>query len=405
VPVERVFRESMRLVRFLIAIAAIALSAPAASGAATAHTNLSYDIDSPPAPAQPAQNMLDLYTPDGVGGGDRRPVVVYVHGGGWSIGDKANKIADKVALFTNAGYVFASVNYRLSPATGDPSSPDPARIRFPAHPHDVGEALGWLDRNVARYGGDPDRLLLIGHSAGAHLVSLVSTDPSYASAYGVRPWQIAGTASLDTDAFDITAEADPASPGANNPAMFWNAFATPAENAADRSWELGSPLRWADPADPPFLLVTSRIPNRLRDNQAMAAALGQDPASVVSLPYTHEQINENLGGAGDTAGETGAVMDFFGDALRAAEPPRVRLRAHPPRRVRSEGRRAHVRFRFAARGAGSFECRLDRKRWRRCRSPQRLAVTRGRHAFRVRALSDRGRPGTAKVWRFRVAVR
>jgi acetyl esterase/lipase len=392
----------MRLVRALIAAACLALLAPAGASASTAHINLNYDIDSPPAPAPAAQNMLDLYVPDGVGKGDSRPLVVFVHGGGWAVGDKANKVANKVPLFTGAGYVFASVNYRLSPATGDPANPDPGRVRFPAHPHDLGEALGWLDRNVARYGGDPDRIILIGHSAGAQIVSLLATDPSYAAAYGIRPWQIVGTVSLDTDAFDITAEADPASPQANNPEMFWNAFATPDENAVDGSWATASPVRWADPGDPPFLLMTSLVPNRIRDNQAMATALGQDPAGVVSLPYTHEQINDNLGGPGDTAGETAAVMDFISRELRAAKAPKVRLRAHPPKRIRAHGRRAHVRFRFAATGAGGFECRLDSKRWRKCSSPLRLTAGKGRHTFRARALSDRGRPGKAKSWRFRV---
>ena len=175
----------------------------ARADAAIVQRDLSYDIDSPP--SDPNLNALDLYVPDGAQPSDSRPVVVYVHGGAWRTGDKASQIADKVTLFTGAGYVFASVNYRLSPR--DPTVLDPARIKFPDQPDDVGEAIGWLDRNVEAYGGDPGRMLLIGHSAGAHLVSLVSTDPSYVGSFGVEPWQLIGTVSLDTDAFDIASEA------------------------------------------------------------------------------------------------------------------------------------------------------------------------------------------------------
>ena len=143
------------------AAAALALSAVPA-GAATATLGIDYDLDGSPSPAPPRLNQLDLYRPDGAAAGDDRPVVVFVHGGGWRRGDKGNAIANKVNLFTGAGYVFASVDYRLSPDPIDPTYP-PDRIRFPDQPDDVGEAIGWIDRNVSAYGGDPSRIILIGH--------------------------------------------------------------------------------------------------------------------------------------------------------------------------------------------------------------------------------------------------
>lgn len=388
----------MRALAALVAgsVLAAALTLAPGAGAAVPHLDLSYDRGTPP--AIPAQNALDLYLPEGTRAGDRLPLVAYVHGGGWRAGDKRNKIADKVAAFTGAGYAFASLNYRLSPAAGDPATA-PGRVRFPAHPDDVGEALGWLDRHAAGYGADPRRIVLVGHSAGAHLVSLVGTDRRYASRHGLEPWQIAAVVSLDTDAFDIAAEA---ASGATNPELFWNAFATPAENAADGSWSRGSPIRWADRGDPPLLLVTSLNPRRRADNEAMASALGQDPAGVLALPYSHQRINEALGAADDTAGETAAVMSFIRRELNRARPVGVRLRDRPPRRLRTDGARSRVRFRFAAPRAESFECRIDRGRWRRCRSPQRYRLARGRHLFEVRALTERGRPGSVKRWRFRI---
>lgn len=379
-------------------VSALALTASEA-GAATSHLDLSYDIDSP---AAGSANLLDLYAPDGITAKDSRPVVVYVHGGGWRIGDKKNSIQDKVNLFTGAGYAFASVNYRLSPAGGDPANPDPARIKFPAHPHDVGEAIGWLNRNVGEYGGDPSRIILIGHSAGAQIVSLVATDPSYVTDYGVEPWQVIGAISLDTDAFDITQQATQMD-NAQNRDLVWNAFGTPAENARTSSWFEASATRWASPDDSELLLVTSANPRRLSQNRIMAEALGQDPAGIFVAPYDHEGINDAVGSPDDPAGETGAVTGFIARMIAAAAPPKLRLEDHPPERVRAAGKRAEIRFSFSSKTNGAtFECRLDGAKFKRCKSPRKLSVEPGSHTFRVRAVSDRGRPGLTKVFRFRV---
>ena len=390
-------------VRGLLAaiLVAACLAWPAVGAAAVAHPDLSYDIDSPA--GDPNLNALDLYTPDGAQAGDRRAVVVYVHGGGWRNGDKSNQIADKRELFTGAGYLFASVNYRLSPE--DVTALDPARIRFPDHPHDLGEAIGWLSAHVADYGGDPARILLIGHSAGAHLVDLVSTDPAYVEAYGVRPWQLIGTVSLDTDALDVAARiADGSAP---TRALFYNAFGTEAENAADGSWRQASPLSWAGGDDPGFLLVTqARSADRLADNRAFATALGEDPGAVFAAPYDHRGINRAVGSGADPAGETKAIMAFFADRVASAgTPPAPRLRKHPRKRLRTRHRRVTAKFRFNATGAARFECRLGRRPFRRCSSPRVVRVGKGRHRFRVRALSASDRPGPATSFRFRVIRR
>jgi arylformamidase len=399
-PMPRIDSKLLRRAGALtLAALAAGLLAAAGAGAAVSVEDVSYDLDSPV--ADPNLNALDIYTPDGVAAADARPVVVYVHGGGWRAGDKANQIAKKVNLFTGAGYVFVSVNYRLSPQ--DTGTLDPGRIKFPDHPHDVGEAIGWLSAHVAAYGGDPTRLLLIGHSAGAHLVSLVSTDPSYIEAYGVQPFQLIGTVSLDTDAFDVTAQADPSSPAATNPGLFWNAFGTPAENAATGSWAAASPIAFADQADPRFLLVTSQIPRRVSENRAIATALGQDPAGVLSVPYDHEGINDAVGAAADPAGETAAIISFLtarvGDS---SQPPKPKLSKHPRRRLKTSSRRVEVRFRFSSTAGLGFECRLDHGRFKSCRSPRTYRVARGRHRFRVRAVSASGRPGAERSFEFRV---
>ena len=101
-------------------------------------------------------------------------------------GDKRDtSILDKAMISLPTPAIPSSANYRFSPNPISLSNPN--QVRVPDHPHDVGEALRWLDRNVTVYGGDPTRIVLIGHSAGAHLVSLVGTDPTYLEAYRSPP--------------------------------------------------------------------------------------------------------------------------------------------------------------------------------------------------------------------------
>jgi arylformamidase len=379
--------------RLALTIVVAVLAAPATAAAGPAHRDVSYDLDSPP--HAPGHNRLDIYEPQGF---DRpRPVAVFAHGGAWYAGDKDNRtIPDKARVFNDAGYVFVSINYRLSP--NPPQTSNPSRVMFPDHPHDVGEAIAWLRRNVARYGGDPKRLVLLGHSAGAHLVSLVATDGSYLDAYDVERKRVLGAVSLDTAAFDLRGLGSGATSPVNTQ-VAWNAFGTPAENAATGSWTAASPIVHADPDDPPFLLVTRDAPRRRQDNRAMAQALGQDPEDVMAVGLTHEQINAALGDPADRSGETQAVMEFANAVTRI---PHTRIRKHPRKRLRTNGQRAKVRFRFTSGfEAASFECRLDKRAYRRCDSPKSYRVKRGRHRFRVRALNG-ALKGDPESHRFRV---
>jgi acetyl esterase/lipase len=301
-----------------------AAAAPAGADAHRGYAterDLSYDLGSPP-PTR-ADNLLDLYRPRGLRRAARRPVVVWIHGGGWRKGDKRIGARKKAALFTGRGYLFASLNYRLSPAEPrpDPERPDPHRIRFPDHPADVGEALGWLRRNVAERGGDPRRFVLMGHSAGAHLAALVATDPGFARGHGVGPRRVRAFVSLDSPAFDIAAAADPG--GDRHRAsreMLWNAFATPGENVRTSAWELGSPLRFAGPPDPPGLLVTQAgIDERVGEAHRMVAALGGGAGSrVLAVGLDHREINHALGERPDPSGVTDAVLSFVRRHARGA---------------------------------------------------------------------------------------
>jgi arylformamidase len=111
------------------------------------------------------------------------PVILMVHGGGWARGDKTNAkvVTNKVAHCVPAGYVFISVNYRLLPEA------DPVQQAV-----DVAHALAFAQRNAARWGGDPTRFVLMGHSAGAHLVALLASDPTIAARAAAVPWRGTG---------------------------------------------------------------------------------------------------------------------------------------------------------------------------------------------------------------------
>jgi acetyl esterase/lipase len=130
------------------------------------------------------RHRLDLFVPKGK---KDYPVVVLVHGGGWTLGD--NRCC---GLYTSVGQFLASQgigavlpNYRLSP-----------RVKHPEHVKDVAGAVAWARAHVAEYGGDSGRIYLLGHSAGGHLVSLLATDESYLKAEGLKTADLKGVISV-----------------------------------------------------------------------------------------------------------------------------------------------------------------------------------------------------------------
>jgi acetyl esterase/lipase len=134
-------------------------------------------FDVPYAGKNDERQMLDVFAPTGAKG---RPVVLFVHGGAWVFGDKNFfGLYRSVGQFlARHGVVAVLTNYRLSPL-----------VRHPQHVKDVARAYAWVRRHVRDYGGDPDQIFLVGHSAGGHLVALLATDPSYLNdpALGLKP--------------------------------------------------------------------------------------------------------------------------------------------------------------------------------------------------------------------------
>ncbi|MDP3277965.1 MAG: alpha/beta hydrolase [Deltaproteobacteria bacterium] len=249
---------------------------------------------------------LDLYLPTLAPGCAPPPLVVYVHGGAWVVGDKRNQIDTKVRYFTGEGYAFASVNYRLSPAmAGQPG------VRYPVHNQDAARALAWLRSNAGTYGYRAEGITLFGHSAGAGIVTLVGTDPQFLTEQGRSFADLSCVVSLDTEAYDVTTQAmEPGQPGM----IYRNAF-----GSDPMVWSRASPLSNGTLAAGsnivPFLVVTRGEPARRALSQRLVDALraaGVRATLHTAERLTHEGVTDAVGLAGDTA-----LMPVFGPFVSA----------------------------------------------------------------------------------------
>jgi acetyl esterase/lipase len=303
-------RSTRRRLSSVLCIAASAALAAVGLAAATTTPDIGYDRGSPPYRA--SLNALDVHVPDAPSRAPR-PVVVLAHGGGWSHGSKESFEQDKARALTDAGYVVVNVNYRLSPHR-PPATWRPGRIRHPDHVDDVAEAVGWVHDEIARFGGDPDRIALLGHSAGAHLVSLVGTDPSHLDGAAVPRSALRAVVSLDSAAYDVRGRIE-RSRGATR-RMYTTAFGRPREERRDPRWRAASPLMHADASDPPELVVTQRRNARRRaEATRFATALGQRAGDVLALDYDHAAMSRRLGSADDPERLTDAVLAFLAREL------------------------------------------------------------------------------------------
>jgi acetyl esterase/lipase len=200
----------------------------------------------------------------------------------------------KKDLFSKLGYILVSVNYRLSPFPYEPDNPD--RIKFPLHNQDVADALKWVYEHIDEYGGNPDQLFLLGHSAGAHLVALTGTNLSFIEQAGVPVSAIKGVAVIDTTAYDLYNIIQSGSAGS----MFINAFGTdPQENIE------ASPQRNLDDniTYPPFFIAKRGDSSRLEIANAFIQSLRNHSVEVTDVEiqeYTHSGINAAIGKPGES---------------------------------------------------------------------------------------------------------
>ena len=244
--------------------------------------------------ADPSLQSLDVYRPLSSTGA--LPVLIFLHGGGWSGGDKGRD-PTKGAFFARAGIIYITANYRLSPA-----------VKHPAHAEDVARAVAWVRQNIARYGGDSSSVYLMGHSAGAHLAALVASAPKYLQRMGVPPEIVRGAILLDGSGYDLVKRV-PTSGGWIHE-MLMNAF------GADPSvWRDASPLHQLsrERRPPPFLLfhVEGRQASETQA-RAFADALRSVGGRAEVIPVadrTHNSIEGRVGTAGDPVGPR--TVDFI----------------------------------------------------------------------------------------------
>jgi arylformamidase len=262
----------------------------------------------------PAQK-LDLYQPSQAEprAGSGSPIMIYIHGGGWRKGDKA-RVGQKAEFFTGKGWLFISANYRLIPEG-----------KHPNNVQDVASAIAWAHERAAEHGGDSDRIFIMGHSAGCHLVALVATDQRYLEKAGRSLDIVKGVIALDTQAYDL-----PKLIAETPSALYAQVFGK--DPAVHRD---ASPLQHVakDKNIPPFLICYSsgmgRRPNSKRPIYANAfgnalRAAGVTAEVVDGSDRNHGEINQRFGDPEDER-VTGKAQKFLSTILgqKDRSPPRA----------------------------------------------------------------------------------
>lgn len=295
----------------MFAVASVSVS-PLADGRERLRARLAERMGADNAPKVPGSETisygrdplqaLDVWRAKGAAG--PAPLIVFVHGGGWKRGDKDNATGRfKAVHYPEQGYAFASINYRLVPA---------ATVEQQAA--DVAGAVRALIDRAGSLGIDRRRIVLMGHSAGAHLVALVGTDPRYLRGVGLSFADIAGVIPIDGAAYDVAAQMRDGPPIMHK--TFEQAFGTdPARQKA-----LSPTLQAAAPNARQFLLLYVQRADGVRQAKGLGAALEKGGSRVEhgSFPGTglkgHAEINRSLG---DPAyAPTGFVDDWLRRVFR-----------------------------------------------------------------------------------------
>lgn len=220
------------------------------------------------------QQRLDVYMPAQA---KAAPIIFMVHGGAWMIGDKAASgfVSNKVAHWLPKGYILVSSNYRMSKRPNPLDQAD-----------DIARALAFVQTKAPSWGGDPARVLLLGHSAGAHLVSLLAADPRIVTSKGGTAWL--GTIVLDSAAYDLVEIMQ-----RKHPRIYDRAFGKdPA------FWAGASPYRRLTVAPAPmFLVCSTKRTDACPPTQTFASKATDLGGKITVLPVDmkHGELNKELG--------------------------------------------------------------------------------------------------------------
>jgi acetyl esterase/lipase len=248
------------------------------------------------------RQTLDVYAP---AAGKQRPVIFWIHGGGWQKGDKS-EVHSKAQAFVDKGFVFASTNYRFVP-----------NATMQQMTADVAKSIRWVYDHAMEYGGDPNSIFVMGWSAGAQLAALVSTDDRYLKAEGLSLSNIKGCVPVDADTFYPALQIDTVE--ARLDGRRPSGYRTKFPEGSDK--ELSSVLYVAkDKGIPPFLIL--HIDGRPESGTAIQAQVLANALRVAGVPVqvvpaegkTHNTLNEDLGRPDDKP--TKAVFEFVDGILR-----------------------------------------------------------------------------------------
>ncbi|QQE10535.1 alpha/beta hydrolase [Planctomycetota bacterium] len=243
------------------------------------------------------RRSLDVYSTDST---ELQPVMLYVHGGGWKRGDK-RAVGAKAGYFVENGWVFVSVNYRLLPDG-----------QFPKNAQDVADAVVWARDAIEAYGGDPEQIYLMGHSAGAHLASVVGTHDKLLGKREQDLSAIKGVVSIDTAVLDL-----PRLVEKDGGVLYQKIFGDDPE-----VWKTVSPISYVekDKDIPAFLLVVAgdhAVKLDQADNFGGALqAAGVDVWILEADDQTHSSVNRQIGDDGHYV--TQQIMAFL-DLVKASD--------------------------------------------------------------------------------------
>lgn len=262
--------------------------------------------DLPYAEPKNERQTLDIYSP---AEGKNLPVVFWIHGGGWQTGDKTS-VKHKPQAFVDRGFVFVSTNYRLLP-----------NVEMETIFRDVAKSLGWVHKHIAEYGGDPKRIFVMGHSAGAQLAALICIDDRYLKAEGVGLDVFKGCVPVDGDTYDVPAIIETAETRrrvhGQPQAKFGHREKFGNDPRKHRDYSAVTHVAKGKHIPPFLILYVADHPDNTAQAQRLAAALKESGVPVTLFggqETNHNRLNDNLGTPDDAA--TKALFDFVDAALK-----------------------------------------------------------------------------------------
>ena len=268
--------------------------------------NVIAELDVPYAATDNLRQRLDLYLPNEFKTGKPRPVVVFIHGGGWQNGDKRGGAGSVIPLVTTGDYIGVSIGYRLS-----------GEAIWPAQIHDCKAAIRWLKANAVKYNLDPDRIGVTGTSAGGHLVAMLGTSAGVKAMDGELGDhdEISSRVACVIDQFGPT---DFFAMGgnhgsANSPESKLVGGAIQDKKEAAES---ANPIRYVTADDPPFLFIHGTKDPLVPFNQSelLKDALESVKVSCLLVPV------QNGGHGGFNSPEVSArIKQYFDKQLRGKE--------------------------------------------------------------------------------------